>query len=140
MYKDVKIILIENFPCETRKELNKREGHHMLLNKEIIVNKCIAGRTRNEGMNADYIENPDKFKKRNKEQYIKHSDKRKEQQKAYYIEHKEQVKIYNKAYGIEHKEQIKAYDLKNKDRKNMLRRERIARAKLNGGASPAIGL
>ena len=45
-YDDAKIELIELFPCNSKEELLKREGHYIRSNK--CVNKCIAGRTDKE--------------------------------------------------------------------------------------------
>ena len=54
---DVKIELIENFPCETKEELKRREGFH--IKAERCINKCVAGRSdaeyyvdNNEHLNA----------------------------------------------------------------------------------------
>ncbi len=60
-YNDCKIELIEECPCDTLKELHLREGYHMLLNKDFIVNKCIAGRTRKECNGVYYNKNKDKI-------------------------------------------------------------------------------
>ena len=40
------IELIENYPCESREELRKQEGHHIRLIG--TLNMCIAGRTKQE--------------------------------------------------------------------------------------------
>jgi hypothetical protein len=45
-YDDVKIELIKEFPCETKKELEKEEGKIILENN--CVNKHVAGRTKKE--------------------------------------------------------------------------------------------
>ena len=45
-YPDSYIELIENYPCETKQDLNKREGHY--IRSTDCVNRCIAGRTRAE--------------------------------------------------------------------------------------------
>jgi hypothetical protein len=42
-YDDVRIELIEEFPCENKMELNKREGHY--IRTLDCVNKVIPGRT-----------------------------------------------------------------------------------------------
>ena len=61
-YNDVRIELIEEFPCDNKQQLNAREGHYIrTLN---CVNKQIPGRTRKE-----YLEN-------NKEEIIKKSNDR----------------------------------------------------------------
>ena len=41
-----KIELIENYPCENREELLRREGFHIKNND--CINRCVAGRTINE--------------------------------------------------------------------------------------------
>jgi hypothetical protein len=52
---DAYIELIENYPCNDRNELNKREGHHIRNNN--CVNKFISGLTRQEsGKDAKYRE------------------------------------------------------------------------------------
>ena len=45
-YTDVRIELVEEYPCANRAELNKREGKYIRENN--CLNKCIAGRTRKE--------------------------------------------------------------------------------------------
>jgi hypothetical protein len=45
-YDDVRIELIEEFPCENKMELNKREGHYIRTLE--CVNKLVAGRTKKE--------------------------------------------------------------------------------------------
>ena len=42
-YQDYKIVLVEEYPCNSRLELCKREGWYISNNK--CVNKKIAGRT-----------------------------------------------------------------------------------------------
>jgi len=42
-YPDAYIELIENFPCENKEQLNKREGE--IIRSMDCVNKRIAGRT-----------------------------------------------------------------------------------------------
>ena len=47
-YDDHYIELLEEFPCETKKQLNKREGQIIRFYDDRSVNKYIAGRTRKE--------------------------------------------------------------------------------------------
>ena len=44
--ENCKIELLEYYPCDTLRELERREGEYIKTNK--CVNKCIAGRTRKE--------------------------------------------------------------------------------------------
>ena len=58
-FADVKIELIKEFPCETKKELEKEEGKLILENN--CVNKYVVGRTKKE---YDKI-----YRHKNKEKY-----------------------------------------------------------------------
>jgi hypothetical protein len=86
--ENCKIELIELFPCQTRIDLNKREGIWIIQLKS--VNRCIAGRTPKETQHANYIKN-------------------KEHKKKYRDEHKEDNKEYHKAYREANREKIVAY-------------------------------
>jgi len=98
-YDDAYIELIELFPCNSKEELNKKEGEHIRTNN--CVNKQIAGRTLKE-----YLEtNKEKIKEYREE----HKEKMKEYMKEYREEHKEQIKEQIKEYREEHKEQKKEY-------------------------------
>ena len=46
--ENCKIELIEMYPCNSKIELEKREGEHIATNKSICVNKRVAGRTSEE--------------------------------------------------------------------------------------------
>jgi hypothetical protein len=71
------IELIENFPCNNKEELLKREGELIRQFKDNIVNKGIAGRTKKEYM------------------------------KEYNEDNKEQINIYQKKYFEDNKDKIK---------------------------------
>lgn len=117
-YKDVKIELVENFPCGSKKELTAREGHHQRLNKDILVNNNIAGRTIKEY----YIDNADKFK----EYYTENAEKIRQ----YQIENADKIREQKRQYAIANADKIKEYQIANKDKHNELRRIRYANKKL----------
>jgi len=77
--KNCFIELVENYPCETKEELCKKEGEYIRANK--CINKNIAGRTINEWHKEHYIENRDKLLEQKKEYYIENRDKLLEQMK-----------------------------------------------------------
>jgi len=116
---DVKIELIENYKCNNKEELCKREGELIRENKEICVNLKIAGRTRKEYRE----ENKEKLREQNKEYYENNKERikeyHKEYQKEYYETHKERIKEYDKIYRETNKETIKEqkkeYYLKKKE-------------------------
>ena len=104
-YDDCKIHLIENYPCETRKELELKEGEYQRMMD--CVNKYIAGRSRKEWYEKnkehiqeylkEYYSRPE-IKEKQKEYYSRPEIK--EKQKKYYSkpEIKEKQKRYYKEY------------------------------------------
>ena len=96
--ENCKIVLIENYPCNDKEDLLRKEGEH-IRNTE-CVNKQVAGRT------------PQEYKQHYKERY-------KQQQKERYETNKELILKGNKEYREQHKEHIiqisKKYYQKNKD-------------------------
>jgi hypothetical protein len=88
-----KIILIENYSCINREELEREERKYI----ETIecVNKIIPGRTDKEY----YEDNKDKIKKYEKEYRKNNKDKLKEKNKIYREENKDKIKeLKNKWY------------------------------------------
>jgi hypothetical protein len=85
---NIKISLIELYPCSCRVELEKREGQ---LQKQYIgnglVNKNIAGRTYKEY----YQDNKNKLKEYAKEYYDENKDKIMDFQKKYRIDNKDKL-------------------------------------------------
>jgi hypothetical protein len=92
-WTDYYIELYEAYPCNNKKELNRREGE--VIREIGTINKCIAGRTKKEWTedNADKIkekikkwreENADKEKERYKKYCQDNIDKEKERHKKYY--------------------------------------------------------
>ena len=66
---EVKIILIEDFPCDRKEELIKRERYY--IENFDCVNKCIPGRTHKEY----YQVNKEKILKQKKEYYHENQEK-----------------------------------------------------------------
>jgi hypothetical protein len=99
--ENCKIELIELFPCGSKMELHKREGHH-IKNSECI-NKFVPGRTKaeyrddkreiiNQKATTRYHDNIDEERKRNLLNYEKHKEARINKQKMYYQSHKDIIK------------------------------------------------
>jgi hypothetical protein len=87
-YDDVYIELLEEFKCENKMELEKREGELIRLHKNNIVNIYINGRT------------PDEWVKDNK-------DKRKIIQDRFHNNHKDERNEYSKNYRLNNIDKIK---------------------------------
>ena len=102
-FDNCKIELIEECPCENRMELNRKEGEFIRNNE--CVNKCIAGRTKQE------------YYKINKNEIL-------EKQKKHYEANKDRIIERQKKYQKEH------YNL-NKDKINARQRELYAIKKAN---------
>ena len=83
-YKEVKIELIEEYACENKAQLNRREGEIIRLNKEFIVNLRIAGRTRKESSKAYYDANLEGKKKLHSAYREANRDKINEKERARY--------------------------------------------------------
>jgi hypothetical protein len=83
-YEDAYIELIENYPCNSKKELNRREGQHM-RNTENCINKKIAGRTQKE---YDF-DNKEQISQYHKEWYEENKEQILEKQKEYSKNNKE---------------------------------------------------
>ena len=110
--ENCKILLLENYPCNGKEELLKREGEY--IRQLNCVNKTIPNRTRDEWREN----NKEKIAERHKIYYENNKEKITEQHKIWCDSNKEQIKEYNRIYREKNKEQIKKnkseYYLKNK--------------------------
>jgi hypothetical protein len=88
--EDWYIELYEEFSCENKEQLNKREGQ--IIREIGTLNKVIAGRTK-----VEYREDDRDIINEKKKEYNKiHKDKG----KAYREDHKDKIKEYNKEYYL----------------------------------------
>ena len=101
--KNCFIELVEEYPCETREQLNKKEGEYIRANK--CINKLVPGRTRKEWRTDNY----DKLSERDKQRYIDNRDKILEKQKKYRTENPDKILQYQKEYRTENADIIKEY-------------------------------
>ena len=99
-YTDVRIEVIEEYPCNSKRELEKKEGEHIRNNK--CLNKYVAGRTTTER----YEDNKEKIAEKLKEYYGKNKEKILEKQKEHYQNNKEITNEYQKEYRKNNKEAI----------------------------------
>jgi hypothetical protein len=84
---DFYIELLENFKCENRNELNKREGELIRANDK-CVNKYIAGRTQKESSKEWYENNKEGIKEKKRAYYANNIEKEKERKRKWYIKNK----------------------------------------------------
>jgi len=129
-YDDVRIELIEEFPCENKMELNKREGHY--IRTLDCINKQIPGRTRKE-----INERQRNYRENNIEKIIerrqKNKEKENERNRRYHEANKDEINERRRELYENNKEHNKQYYENNKDKINQIRRERYEnnREKIN---------
>ena len=97
---DAYIELLEEINCDNRNQLEKREGELIREHKNNCVNRCIAGRTKQEY----YIDNKDKIT----ENIVQYRIDNKDKIKQYKIDNKESISIQNKQYYKDNIESINA--------------------------------
>ena len=101
---DSYIELLEEFNCENRMQLERKEGELIRKNKLECVNRYIAGRTQQEY----YIENKDKISEYKNQWYNENMENIIEYKNQWYIDNKarilEQRKSHYEAYETKRKE------------------------------------
>src|SRR5690349_9306869 len=78
-HSNIRIELVEKFPCDSKEDLVAREGHYIRVNRDSVLNKYIAGRTDKE------------YETDNREKIIK-------QKKEYYVDNRESIRNQRKDY------------------------------------------
>ena len=106
LWDDAEIKLIEDYPCESKTELRKREQYYMDLFPDYIVNKRRAYTNKKE---KDRLY----MRKRREEGTIKQREDNKEYMKEYYKKNKEKArekgKQYRQDYAAEKAERDRKY-------------------------------
>ena len=114
--ENCKITWIEDFSCNSKKELQAREGHHIRNND--CVNKRIEGRTNKEYRD----EHREQIQDRKKHHYQNNRQVILEKTQVYRDNHKEESKEYFKQRYIEKKDEIS--ENKKEHRQNNLEKVR----------------
>jgi hypothetical protein len=94
------IILIENFPCQSKEQLYARERYH--INNTECVNKIKRVGIKNELGKQEY----------SKQQYINNRERIAKQQKMYKDNNREKLKKYYKQYYLNKKLQVQNLEIK----------------------------
>jgi len=111
---EVKIELIENYSCNTKKELETKERYYIEKYKDIVVNKCIPTRTDKEYYDEvdsqrkkeKYDNNKEYYKQKSKKNYEANKDIISEKDKKYYKENKDIISEKMKQYYQKNKDEI----------------------------------
>ena len=120
------IVLIENFSCENKEQLIKRERYY--IDSLECVNKNKPGRSKKEYYhdNIDkisenhkhyYQDNIDKILEYHKQYYQDNKDKIAENQKQYQQDNKDKIAEYHKQYKLDNKDKIKEYYQDNREKR-----------------------
>jgi hypothetical protein len=103
-FHDNYIELLEDFPCENRLQLEKREGELIRQYKQDVVNAYISGRT-----NQEYcIDNKESILIYNENYYKHHKEYFQKYHKVYQQQNVEVIQKYKKEYRKINEEKIKA--------------------------------
>jgi len=97
---NIKIVLLEECPCDNISQLKAVEAKYQRENK--CVNKNIAGRTRKEY----YQDNREKISEYNKEHYQENREKVSEHNKEYYQDNREKLIEHQKEHYQVNREKI----------------------------------
>ena len=131
--ENCKIEWIEDYPCNSKKELLAREGHY-IKNTE-CVNRHVEGRTDQEKKDVDlerhkqwYKENTEHRKEYMKEYNERNNEKLKQQRQEWKENNKDKKKEMDKTWRENNKERLseyfKEYAEKNKERKKAYRQQK----------------
>ena len=101
--ENCKIEWVEDYPCNSKKELARREGFYIQNNR--CVNKNVAGRTneecrqvskekKNKHQSEYYQKNAERIKEYQKEHSVKYADEIKERKKKHYEANKDKFKEF----------------------------------------------
>ena len=111
---EVKIYLVEKFPCNDRLELNQRERYYIENNE--CINKCIPNRTKKEWIEVNkknIAKQKKEYREINKEQIKeqrkRHYQENKEQKKEDYKKNREKILEYRKRHYQENRDKILVY-------------------------------
>jgi hypothetical protein len=110
--------LYEDCPCESKEQLNKKEGQ--IIREIGTLNKKIAGRTTKEFYRENFQQmqqyhkqyrqdNFDKLREQKKQWRRENADRLNENNKQYYIDNIAKIQEYQKQYRIDNSDELKLY-------------------------------
>ena len=116
---DSYIELLEQINCDSKIQLEMREGELIRIHKDLCVNKSIAGRT----ITQYNLDNSDIIKQRKKKYYANNADNIKQYQHQYRKVNTDKINQCNKQYYIDNADKIKQYRLDNADKKKQYNKQ-----------------
>ena len=141
-YESAKIVLIEDYPCDNKDQLNSREQYWISENKAICVNrnKATSGISTKDlvewkrNYDKQYAaENAEKIKEYRKKYYEENKEKLYMKQNETKIKNAEKIKLQQAQYRKDNYEALQEYKrqyrLKNKEILNQKQKEYIQKKK-----------
>ena len=101
---DAIITLVEDYPCERKEQLLSRERYWIDINKDLVVNKNMPGRSKKEGAeiyrknNIEQIKEYDKERAKNRDK-----EKKKETDRKYREKNREKIRESQQKFRDKHK-------------------------------------
>ena len=102
-YPTCYIELLENYSCNSREELEKKEGEY--IRSMECVNRCVAGRTQKEYRQ----DNIDIVRERERQYARDNSNHIKEYKKQYRLDNADKIKEQTKQYRLDNADKIKEH-------------------------------
>ena len=98
-FEDAYIELLEDYPCENKNQLNRREGERIREFRDSCVNIGIAGRTKKEY----YTENKERENERSRLYKSENKERENERSRLYYVENKVKLNKRRNIYRLKKK-------------------------------------
>ena len=119
---NVRVELVEDYPCETKRELETREKYYIL--KFECINRFVPAQTEEE--KKEYIKSSskiyrDKDPERYKRYYENNLEKLKIRKQIYYENEKEKIKLRNKNWRKKNPEKVKELAKRSNDKRRQVK-------------------
>ena len=102
---DSYIELLEEINCDSKIQLEMREGELIRIHKDLCINKIIVGRTDKQYR----LDNVDIIKQRKQQFNINNASKIKQYHKQYHLDNADKIKQYHQQYHLNNADKIKQY-------------------------------
>ena len=111
---DAIIVLVENYPCNNKEELDTKEAEYIINND--CCNRTVPLRTKKEYREDNKEKIKEYLKEYHKTYYEENKEKVNIKHKTYYEDNKERIAEHQKQYNQDNKERTKQYNQDNKER------------------------
>ena len=110
-WESVEIVLIEEYPCQNKMELERRE-RYWIEEMKPSLNKNVPTRTAKEFQTKYYIDNADKICEAKAKYYAENQDKMRERRAKYYAENSDKERERIAKWQTENAEKVREHQAK----------------------------